>query len=429
MRDDGKSRDEVARLVRTLTEADSALSTLLSDEIDAVLDPSTAAPILLRRAQEVLARSEARYRDLITRAPTVVCELTPAGDVTLVNDSVRTMLGWDPASLAGRNLWRMLVTPGDMSMVDAMMALMARRDVTGYELPVHARHGATRWIAWNSANRYDASGKLQSLVLFGIDVTDRREADEKNRRLAEAELARAKAEAANKAKMEFLAVMSHELRTPLNAIGGYAELLLMGLKGPVSEGQVHDLERIRKSQAHLLGLINDIMNFARLETGKVVFHPRLHRVRPILDAIESLTGPQMKKRGLSYAVVECADDMTVWGDAETIKQILINLVSNAIKFTPRGGRIEVRCDRIDGHAFFRIKDTGKGIPAEKLTEIFDPFVQVNPRYNRPQDGVGLGLAISRDLARGMQGDLGAESEVGVGSTFMLRLPASDPQQR
>jgi PAS domain S-box-containing protein len=426
MRDDGAARNEVARLVRTLTEADSALSALLSDEVDAVLDPATAAPILLRRAQDVLARSEARYRDLITRAPSLVCELTPSGEVTLVNDSMRTQLGWEPESMTGQNLWELIVAPDDMSMVEAMMTLMARRDVTAYELPVRTRHGSTRWIAWNSANRYDAHGKLRSLVLFGIDVTDRREADEKNRRLAEAELARAKAEAANKAKMEFLAVMSHELRTPLNAIGGYAELLAMGIKGPVSDEQVHDLERIRKSQAHLLGLINDIMNFARLETGKVVFHPYLHRVRPILDAIEALTGPQMKKRGLGYSVSDCPDDMTVWGDAEKIQQILINVVSNAIKFTGRGGRIEVRCTRVDGQTYFEISDTGKGIPAEKLQDIFDPFVQVNPRYSRPQDGVGLGLAISRDLARGMQGDLTATSEVGVGSTFTLRLPATPP---
>jgi PAS domain S-box-containing protein len=426
MREDGTARDDVARLIRTLTEADSALSTLLSNEVDAVLDPATAAPILLRKAQDVLARSEARYRDLITRAPNLVFELSPSGEVTLANDSARTQLGWEPDLMTGQNLWETIVAPSDMSIVDAMMALMARRDVTAYELPVRTRYGGTRWIAWNSANRYASDGTLLSLVLFGIDVTDRREADEKNRRLAEAELARAKAEAANKAKMEFLAVMSHELRTPLNAIGGYAELLAMGIKGPVSSEQVHDLERIRKSQAHLLGLINDIMNFARLETGRVVFHPSLLRVRPILDAIEALTGPQMKKRGLRYSVSDCPEDMTVWGDAEKVQQILINVVSNAIKFTGRGGSIAVRCTRVDGQTYFQISDTGKGIPPEKLQEIFDPFVQVNPRYSRPQDGVGLGLAISRDLARGMQGDLTATSEVGIGSTFTLRLPAAGP---
>src|SRR6185503_2964062 len=143
-------------------------------------------------------------------------------------------------------------------------------------------------------------GALLALVLFGIDVTDRREAEETNERLAEAELARTKAEAANKAKMEFLAVMSHELRTPLNAIAGYAELLEMGVQGPITEPQMEYLGRIRRSQAHLLGLINDMMNFVRLETGRVVFHNSAHSARDILETIEALTSPQIDARGLSY---------------------------------------------------------------------------------------------------------------------------------
>jgi PAS domain S-box-containing protein len=415
-------RKHVASLIQRLSEADGALSALTEGQVDAVLDPTTAAPILLSRAREVLTQSEARYRDLITRAPSIVCELSPGGTVSLINDTVRAMLGWEPAALEGKNMWRLLVHEGDRPQVEEFRRAMRSRNVTGYELPMRHRDGRSRWVAWNSANRYSADGVLQSLVLFGIDVTDRREAEENNRRLTEAELARTRAEAANKAKMEFLAVMSHELRTPLNAIGGYAQLLEMGIKGPVSSGQVEDLQRIRRSQAHLLGLINDIMNFVRLETGRVVFHSGLHPVKELLENIEALTAPQIRANGLQYLVTPCDPSLSVWGDRDKIQQILINLVSNSIKFTASGGVIEVKCEASDGHVVFNISDTGKGIPKNKLAEIFDPFVQVNPKFSRSQDGVGLGLAISRDLARGMGGDLTAESAEGVGSTFTLRLP-------
>jgi PAS domain S-box-containing protein len=418
--------EQIARLVRTITEADAALAALAAGELDAVLDPVTSAPILLRRAQEQLARSEARYRDLLTRAPSIVCELEPDGTVTFINDAVRSMLGWDAERLLGRNAWDLLLHAGYRETMRRFTQTLARRDVTGYELPMRTSTADTRWFAWNSANRYGNDGRLLSIVLFGIDVTDRKEADERNRQLATAEVARAKAEAANQAKMEFLAVMSHELRTPLNAIGGYAELIELGIKGPVTPAQVEDLQRIRRSQAHLLGLINDIMNFVRLETGRVVFHNSAHRVRDLLETIEALTRPQMRMKGIDMVEPTCDPDLDVWGDRDKIQQILLNLVSNSIKFTSPGGRVAVRCESDGAHVLMHVDDTGRGIPAEKLSEIFDPFVQVNPNLSRSQDGVGLGLAISRDLARGMAGDLTALSEEGRGSTFTLRLPRIDP---
>ena len=419
-------RDEIARLVRALTDADDALMALSAGEVDAVLDPVTSAPILLRRAQEQLARSEARYRDLVSRAPSLVCELEPDGSVLFINDAVRTVLGWEPHALEGRNAFELLMHAGHRETIRRFAETLCRRDVTGYEVPMRTREGRTRWVTWNSANRYNEDGTPQSLVLFGIDVTDRKEADEKNRLLADAEIARAKAEAANKAKMEFLAVMSHELRTPLNAIGGYAELIELGIKGPVTPAQIEDLQRIRRSQAHLLGLINDIMNFVRLETGRVVFHNARCRVRDLLDTIEALTRPQVRMKGIEMREPECDATLEVWGDRDKIQQILLNLVSNSIKFTQPGGRIAVRCEAQGSDVLLHVEDTGRGIPQEKLTEIFDPFVQVNPNLSRSQDGVGLGLAISRDLARGMAGELTATSQEAVGSIFTLRLPRLAP---
>jgi PAS domain S-box-containing protein len=338
--------------------------------------------------------------------------------VSLANDAARATLG---LGLDGQNLWQLCTDERNRALVDRFLGAMARRDVTGFEMPMKRHDGAPRWIAWNSANRYAPDGTLQSIVLFGVDVTDRREAEEKSRKLADAELAKTKAEAANKAKMEFLAVMSHELRTPLNAIAGYTELLELGIKGPITKDQLEYLKHIQRSQAHLLGLINDIMNFVRIEAGRVKFHNAEHQVRDILMTLETLTRPQMRKRDLDYRVAECDEALMVWGDRDKIEQVLINVASNAIKFTNHGS-VVVSCKEDKGYIHIQVADTGKGIPSNRLNDIFDPFVQVNPKFTRPQEGVGLGLAISRDLARRMGGDLVATSKVGVGSTFTLRLP-------
>jgi signal transduction histidine kinase len=219
--------------------------------------------------------------------------------------------------------------------------------------------------------------------------------------------------------------MSHELRTPLNAIGGYAELIEMGLRGPVTAAQSEDLAKIKRSQRHLLGLINDIMNFARLETGHVSLSVTDMSVNETLAVLDALTEPQVAAKGIAYVKARCEPGLTAWADEEKTRQILINLVSNAIKFTPRGGTITIVCEGEGDVVRFRVRDTGRGIAPEKLEMIFEPFVQVNKQFTR-DEGVGLGLAISRDLARMMRGELTAESAVGVGSVFTLTLPRHEP---
>jgi signal transduction histidine kinase len=217
-------------------------------------------------------------------------------------------------------------------------------------------------------------------------------------------------------------VMSHELRTPLNAIGGYAELLEMGIRGPVTSQQADDLRRIQTSQRHLLGLINEVLNYAKLETGTVQYDVADVPMRESLIAAESLVAPQARTNGLVLTLLSCDAASTVRADAEKLRQILVNLLSNAIKFTPAGGRVEMSCSAEGDMGVIRVRDTGIGIPEDKLQAIFDPFVQVRSDLTRPHEGTGLGLAISRDLARGMGGDLTVESEVDVGSTFTLILP-------
>lgn len=415
-------RTQVTRLIQRLSEAEGAIQALASGELDAVVDPATAVPILLSRAQSAVSRSEARYRDLITRAPSIVCEVSPDGTILFINEAVRAILGHDPADLVGADWHDRLVPRFDGAATDRMLREMRRGDVTGFELPLRTAADGQRWVAINSSNRYTRDGRLESIVLFGIDVTDRREAEDRARELAEAQVARAEAEAANRAKTDFLAVMSHELRTPLNAILGYVQLVTMGLRGPVTDEQTADLGRIKQSTIHLLGLINNLLNFARLDAGRVEFSVHGARVQEILDTVETLTRLQASENGLALEITRCEPHIEVWVDSEKVQQILINLVSNAVKFTPRGGSIRVECVADPEWVRITVHDTGPGIPESKHQRIFEPFIQVDRNLTRGQEGVGLGLAISRDLAVAMDGDITLKSAVGEGSAFTLKLP-------
>jgi PAS domain S-box-containing protein len=264
-------------------------------------------------------------------------------------------------------------------------------------------------------------------------------------RLYEAEKeARADAEAANRSKSEFLATMSHELRTPLNAIGGYAELLALGIHGPVSPEQQSALARIQRSQKHLLSLINEVLNYARLEAAAVHYDLRDVGVDGVLASVESFIMPQVRAKGLQLSISRCDPSLTVRADVEKLGQVLLNLLSNAVKFTEAGGTIAITCrtradldassfddetpegsisdvSRVEAFLEIAVTDTGVGIPAEQLDRIFEPFVQIGRTLNSPVEGTGLGLAISRDLARGMGGDLRVRSVLGEGSTFAVIL--------
>ena len=298
----------------------------------------------------------------------------------------------------------------------ALQAVTARANVTLLERPVRV---ATLVTALRSALR------ARRRQLDVRDHLDERRAAEETLRESEARLRAAHQQAADasRAKSEFLAVMSHELRTPLNAIGGYAELIEMGLRGPVTPEQRADLERIQRSQRHLLGLINGVLNYARLEGGTVDYAIEDVPLDDVLATCEALTAPQVRARGLELAFAGCDASLAARADREKVRQVVLNLLSNAVKFTEPGGRVAMSCAATgEDMVAVRVADTGRGIPAEQLERVFQPFVQVDARLARTQEGVGLGLAISRDLARGMGGDLTVESEVGAGSTFTLTLP-------
>jgi len=241
-------------------------------------------------------------------------------------------------------------------------------------------------------------------------------------RTADAERARAAADEANAAKSAFLATMSHELRTPLNAIAGYGQLLEMEIHGPVNDTQREYLEKIRRNQTHLLGLINEVLNFAKIEAGQVQYDIEDVAVDETLAAVEALVEPQVRARGHDYTYRHGDPTVTARADRERLEQVVLNLLTNAVKFTEPGGRIVLEWEAAGGRVLVRVRDTGRGIPADRLGAIFEPFVQVDPALTRSSEGTGLGLAISRDLARAMDGDLTVESREGEGSTFTLTLP-------
>ncbi|MEP7001583.1 MAG: ATP-binding protein [bacterium] len=233
------------------------------------------------------------------------------------------------------------------------------------------------------------------------------------------------AESVNEAKTAFLGMMSHELRTPLNAIGGYVDLIDLGVHGPVTDAQHVDLARIRNNQRYLMGLINDLLNLTKVGGGHLLYDITTIAAPEILSATVALVEPLIVQKGLILYDRTCADVLTLRGDREKIIQILVNLFSNAIKFTPPGGRLYIDCDATETVVSVHVTDTGIGIAAEKLEAIFEPFVQINDGRLGSEGGIGLGLAISRSLARAMDGDLVAESALGEGARFTLTLPRTE----
>jgi signal transduction histidine kinase len=258
-----------------------------------------------------------------------------------------------------------------------------------------------------------------TFLLLGASASERRRIN------LELELARERAEDANRTKAEFLAVVSHELRTPLNAISGYGELLTMELGGPLTEQQRDAIERIRRNARHLLTLIDEVLSFARNEAGRLRF--ALARV-PVLEAImeiEPLVAPEIQRKHLTISHDLREEGLEVRADPEKLRQILLNLVGNAVKFTPVDGRITLGAERDGSHVRLWVADTGVGIPPDKVSRVFEPFYQVDGGSTRRYPGFGLGLAIARDFARAMDGDMYVESATGAGTKVSLVLPAAD----
>jgi signal transduction histidine kinase len=373
----------------------------------------------------------------------------------MANDSYYQLVGHRP--LIGRPVAEALPEVRDQgffSMLDQVLA--SGEAVVGREVLVRLARTPgdepeERFVDFVYQPLVEADGTSSGIAAFGSDVTGqvlaRREIerllDDSERARAEAEAARTAAERADLAKSQFLANMSHELRTPLNAIQGYAQLIDLGIHGPVTDAQRETLARIDRAQRHLLGLVNDVLNFSSLGAGRVEYDVKEVVVADVVADVLPFVEPQLAEKQLAVEVrlptvgateIAAEPPARVWADREKLGQIFVNLLSNAIKFTPSGGRVVVSfAARGDGSgpqdmSFFQVSDTGIGIPREKLDAIFQPFVQVRSSYAGAIGGTGLGLAISRDLARGMGGDLRVRSDEGKGSTFTVTLRRVLPQE-
>jgi signal transduction histidine kinase len=319
------------------------------------------------------------------------------------------------AALEGQPVWSdvpvvLLVSPGELSgsLSRAVQDVVRRGNVTLLERPVRV---ATLTTALDAALRARARQyEMRDAIAERANL------------MANERTLRAEAEQANMAKMQFLATMSHELRTPLNAIGGHVQLIELGILGPVTDRQADALRRVRRAESHLLGLINDVLNFAKIEAGHVTFDLEPVTIGELFEEMDSLIEPQVQAKGLTYCRPTHCDSLRVVADPDKARQVLLNLLSNAVKFTTTGGSITLECESKAQMVEIHVTDTGVGVAPDALASIFEPFVQVRPDYTTKNEGTGLGLAISRDLARAMHGDLSARSVTGQGSTFTLILP-------
>jgi PAS domain S-box-containing protein len=370
-------------------------------------------------ARRLIEESAAQYRFLADAIPVQVWTATTDGQLDYVNQRAESYFGAAMDQIVGER-WQAFVHAEDLERTGEMWGRSLR---TGepYEVEFRLRHssGAFRWhLARGSAQRA-SDGAILRWFGTNTDIEDAKRNEEELKRLT------VEATEANRAKSDFLAAMSHELRTPLNAIGGYAQLIEMGVRGPVTEAMVEDLQKIQRSKDHLNTLVGGVLAFAKGGAGRMELKPRAVRVESLLDSVLDMIVPQLAERSLTLERERLADGLSVWADEDKSRQILLNLFANALKFTPAGGRVTVAARPAGRMIGISVCDTGIGVPEDQLEQIFEPFVQAK-RAIQPRDGgFGLGLAISRQLARAMNGDLTVESTPGEGSTFTLTLPTED----
>jgi signal transduction histidine kinase len=364
-------------------------------------------------------RPAASLRGIIERLPDGIVIVDHQGNIRFANPAAEHLFDRGADELVGTSFGFSLVV-GETT-----------------EIEIVQRHGGG--VVHAELRVVETEWENEHVELVSLrDITDRKQAEERSQQLVFEREARLEAEAASRAKSEFLAIMSHELRTPLNAVLGYSELLELGISGPLTEKMREQVGRIRMSAKHLLGLVNDILDLAKVEAGRLSVSSGPASAAGTIAAALSLIQPQAAAGGLELVVVPVPDPPPVYlGDDERVRQVIVNLLSNAVKFTSPGGKItvEVSCTNVPDsevrlnpnreYVSFCVSDTGNGIAEEKLLAIFDPFVQVDSGHARAREGSGLGLTISRRLARLMGGDLTVITKVGEGSSFTLWLPADE----
>ncbi|HEY6090015.1 MAG TPA: ATP-binding protein [Gemmatimonadaceae bacterium] len=374
-----------------------------------------------KAAETSLRESEMRLRAAVQSAPYPMMLHASDGEILQLSEAWMTLTGYYSTPVTTTDEWEQLAFP-DSDEVSILprgstdLDQMEGESIRLGEHTVRAADGNDRIWDFHRVALGSLPDGRRLWLTAGIDVTEYKQLVQSER------AAREEAEEANAAKSQFLATMSHELRTPLNAIAGYSELLKLELRGPITPEQREDLERIDRSQRHLLSLINDVLNFAKIEAGHVAVTSKPMGLRDVIESLREFVEPQLREKSLKFNMAQEIPEAEACGDPDKVRQVLINLLSNAIKFTPKNGSIDLQIREDEKTLYIAVADTGSGIPEDKLDAIFEPFVQVNRDYASKHEGTGLGLSISRDLARRMGGDLTVESELGKGSTFVLSLP-------
>ena len=428
----GNEREDLLATTEELRLADEELRT----QSEALAD-----------SRDAIDQERIRFRELFDFAPDAYLITDLYGTIREANVAASRLLGVEARSLVGKPLPSFFEESARKQFPRRLDQLCDRNRLDDWEMWVQPRRG-TRTAVSASIARSSRNYLAAEYRWIVRDITTRRQAEEairelnreleqrvasrttelaaanriKDELLLSERRAREEADAANRAKSDFLALLSHEFRTPLQAIFGYTELLEREIHGPLTDAQRGDLQRIQQSQQHLLGLISTILDFARIESGQAIdVHPNPTAMNEILRNMEGLVGSQLEPKDLKYQY-HCDDTrIAAWADAAKVQQIVLNLLANAIKFTPLGGKITLECTSEPEVVAIHVIDSGIGIPADKLEAVFEPFVQIREK-NALSNGTGLGLPISRRLASAMGGSLTATSELGQGSAFTLRLP-------
>jgi PAS domain S-box-containing protein len=352
---------------------------------------------------------------LLNEAPGGFLSIAANGTILMVN---RTLAGWlasTPEQLQGEPM-RSILSIGGRVFYETHFwpQLKLQGEIEEIYFSLRAKNGNSVPVLANAARRERNGEAVYDCVFLRMKQRDRYESD--------LILAKKEAERANQAKADFLSMMSHELRTPLNSIRGYTDILASEMDSSFSAEQLEDLACIRRGSDQLLHLIDDLLNFARMDREQLEVALSNVDVRDAIEEAESLMMPRLQEQGLKYHCEKFEEGLAVRADPNRLQQILLNLLTNAIKFTPSGGTVSTSCLQLENEVHFVVRDTGCGIPEDQLPRIFEPFVQVDRmQVEAAQRGVGLGLAISRKLARAMGGELTVQSTVGEGSAFTLVL--------
>ena len=376
-----------------------------------------------RRAEQVLRESEERFRLLVQGVKDyAIFMLDPDGRVASWNDGAQRIKGYTAEEIIGQH-FSTFYPAADVAAGKLKMELdtAIREGVYEEEGWRIRKDGTSFWANVVITALRGASGKLIGFAKVTRDLTERRAAQE--RAIADARRI-AEVETASRTKSEFLAAMSHELRTPINATLGYTDLMEMEVAGGITEQQREYLGRIRASQQHLLRIVTDLLNYSRIEAGQMEYEKLPVPVHEVVDTVLPMVEPQALAKGIRLVHGPCPGGLYALTDRAKAEQIVLNLLGNAVKFTPPGGRVTAGCQSAGGQVIIVVHDTGPGIPADQQHAIFEPFVQLGRSLTSGHEGTGLGLAISRDLARAMSGDLSVKSAPGEGSTFTLSLPVA-----